>query len=374
MGKRTISVFYDGSFYNFKWLKVLLWSRDEFHRHGVAIDFISPAQYLPFEAGRDSLSGALARKRFDALFVAHHHSHFRGLGTLPPDDLAAVLKALKDRSNVLVWLDTADSTGTCQFDVLPIVDLYFKKQILKERSRYFSPIWAGRTFCEYYHSRYGVPDPQLSELEYQPLNAAYAHKIKVAWNVGAGDIFAPNKYRAYLRPQVYGLPTFVDPRASRSFAAHFRGSAWSTAAGWQRAKTRELLLRRDDLTHPDVGTKVSHAEYIAEIRHSRTVISPFGWGEICTRDFEAFAYGATLLKPSVEHMETFPNWYRAWDTYVPIDWDFEDFDHVLDGVRRRSDEYVRIAEAGQALYKNFLLGADGKKDLVVHVLTNLGWL
>lgn len=32
---------------------------------------------------------------------------------------------------MLVWLDTADSTGTCMFDVMPYVDLYFKKQLLK---------------------------------------------------------------------------------------------------------------------------------------------------------------------------------------------------------------------------------------------------
>lgn len=374
MGKRTISVFYDGSFYTFKWLKVLLWAKDEFRRHGVAVDFVSPAQYLPFEFGRDSLSGVLARKHFDTLFVAHHHSHFRGLGTLQPAELVTVLEALKARSNMVVWLDTADSTGTCQFEVLPIVDLYFKKQVLKEQSRYFSPIWAGRTFCEYYHPRYGVPDPQLSGLEYRTLDAAHAHKIKVAWNVGAGDIFGRNKCLSYLRPRVYGLPTFVPPRGSRSIGAHFRGSAWSTAAGWQRAKTRELLLRRGDVSHPDVGSKVSHAEYIAEIRNSRTVISPFGWGEICTRDFEAIAYGATLLKPSVEHMDTFPRWYRAWDTYVPIDWDFEDFDDVLDGIRRRPDEYLRIAENAQTMYGNFFLGTEGKRDLVTHVLTNLGWL
>lgn len=52
---------------------------------------------------------------------------------------------------MLVWLDTADSTGTCMFDVMPYVDLYFKKQLLKNTEDYCRDVYGTRTFCVWNH-------------------------------------------------------------------------------------------------------------------------------------------------------------------------------------------------------------------------------
>lgn len=41
-------------------------------------------------------------------------------------------------------------------DVMPNVDFYLKKQILKDRTRYFSPIWSNRIYGEYYHINLGM--------------------------------------------------------------------------------------------------------------------------------------------------------------------------------------------------------------------------
>ena len=49
------------------------------------------------------------------------------------------------------------------------------------------------------------------------------------------------------------------------------------------------------------------------------VLSPFGYGEICFRDFEAVLSGALLLKPDCGHLETWPDIYGE-GTYVPLDW------------------------------------------------------
>lgn len=372
MKYRRISILYDGSLYTFKWLKALLWARDTFKEAGIEIDFVNTLQYLPFKFNRSSLSGSIARKHFDILLVAHHHSHLYGLGGLSKDSLLDVLGRLRNQSDLLVWLDTADSTGTTKFDVLPHVDLYLKKQVLKSKERYLYPIWGGRPFCEYYHLKYGIEDPDISEDTYTAAQRGDLHKIQLSWNVGLADLFNSSKYATYARPHLFTLPRFTEAAEIRTFDLQYRGSAWSSAAGWQRTRARELVSMRHDLSYPAVDTKVPYTEYIAEVQKSRSVVSPFGWGEICGRDFEAFAYGATLLKPDMSHLETFPQWYRPYETYIPIDWDFSNFDDVLDAIRPRSADYLRIAQNGQDLYRSFLEGRPAKKLFVEHVLATLG--
>ena len=43
------------------------------------------------------------------------------------------------------------------------------------------------------------------------------------------------------------------------------------------------------------------------MRHSRICISPFGYGEICWRDFEAILCGCLVVKPDMSHVETNPS-------------------------------------------------------------------
>ena len=54
------------------------------------------------------------------------------------------------------------------------------------------------------------------------------------------------------------------------------------------------------------------------------MLSPFGWGELCLRDYEAVLGGALLLKPDMSHLETWPDVFVPHDTYAPFDWDATD--------------------------------------------------
>ena len=57
------------------------------------------------------------------------------------------------------------------------------------------------------------------------------------------------------------------------------------------------------------------------------MLSPFGWGEICYRDFESALYRNVLIKPSMEHLLTWPNIYQPF-TYFKLDWDFNNLDDL----------------------------------------------
>ena len=129
------------------------------------------------------------------------------------------------------------------------------------------------------------------------------------------------------------------------------------------------MIQCSHISHPDCTKQVPHDEYVLEMRRSKAILSPFGWGEICTRDFESFVYGATLLKPSMEHCITWPNVYQANKTYVPMKWDFSDFDEIMSKIG--SKEYTEIAQNGQQYYKSIRFSTNAKKMFAEHLVEEL---
>ena len=83
-----------------------------------------------------------------------------------------------------------------------------------------------------------------------------------------------------------------------------------------------------------------------EAAHSKIILSPFGWGELCLRDFEAVFNGALLLKPDMSHLETWPDIFVPGETYIPFGWDAEDL--VDQAERYLTDETARLAIARAA--------------------------
>jgi spore maturation protein CgeB len=76
---------------------------------------------------------------------------------------------------------------------------------------------------------------------------------------------------------------------------------------------------------------------------SKICISPFGYGEICWRDFEAILCGCLLIKPDMSHVETNPDIFMAGQTYVPVKWDFSDLEEKCAYYLAHDDERERIA-------------------------------
>ena len=78
--------------------------------------------------------------------------------------------------------------------------------------------------------------------------------------------------------------------------------------------------------------------------------APFGWGEIGVRDYEAFIYGGLLLKPSVDHMETWPDLFLSNSTYIPFKWDFSDIEEKINLVLENKNIFKQTSEEGQRKY------------------------
>lgn len=366
---RTITIFYDGSHYLYRWLKPMLAARKEFARLGYSIKFHDVLQYFPIlkNGEQRNIENALASKGDIALLAFHHSSSYFCLCT--SNKRKEILEKIHNNYNRVVWLDTADSTGCGMFDVLPYVDVYFKKQVYKDKSLYAKNLYGSRLFCDYYHNKLQKEDEDLVKRTYPLLDLQYVDKIQISWNVGLADLFAKG-YRLLIRPFGVENPDFVSPDSpNKNLDIHFRGSGWSPIAGYQRTKCKELINNLNTVTHPDVNTKVPYKEYIAEIKRAKAVLSPFGWGEICGRDFEAFAYGSTLIKPSMEHCDTYPNWYQPYKTYVPLDWDFSNFDDVVS--KLGSDLYRNIAQQGFEMFKFYKTSKDARLEFAKHVIKGI---
>jgi hypothetical protein len=109
------------------------------------------------------------------------------------------------------------------------------------------------------------------------------------------------------------------PNIHRAQTVCFRGSNKyiNKALSFQRLKTIEKIKAYGIETEP-----VKRKKYVNEIKNSKIGLSPFGAGEICFRDFEIILGGALLFKPSMNHLNTYPDIYIDNETYVSFKWDF----------------------------------------------------
>jgi hypothetical protein len=114
--------------------------------------------------------------------------------------------------------------------------------------------------------------------------------------------------------------------------------------------------------------KVSFKDYNNEIKNLVGVISPFGWGEVCFRDYEAVMNHTLLIKPSMAGIMTYPDIYIENETYIPLKWDFDDlnikadlfFDDILDA--------QRIVNTAKSVYRDQIAKLD---DRVAYLINKL---
>jgi hypothetical protein len=117
-------------------------------------------------------------------------------------------------------------------------------------------------------------------------------------------------------------------------------------------------------------TRVSIEDYYQEMRRSRICISPFGYGEICHRDFEAIICGCLLIKPDMSHVEANPDIFRPYQTYVPVQWDFADLVDKCSYYLNNDDECRRIADQAFGVLEQFYKGG-GMKGAILNQLQQL---
>ena len=81
------------------------------------------------------------------------------------------LKKIYFKNRNLYWFDTRDSAGTTQFEVLPFVKKYIKKQFYINKKIYTQELKGGRFYTDYYSRKYNLKD--AIEYDQETLNEKY---------------------------------------------------------------------------------------------------------------------------------------------------------------------------------------------------------
>lgn len=315
--------------------------------------------HLVFDEVRVSTPGNMSRDLYvgqpDLVFIQD-----RCLEGLQVRDRVEFLQAVRGKAKV-VLLDSHDSTYAGGFKLLPHVDLYVKKSLLKDANLYEHRYLDGRVHADYLIREGNL---QADFTGSRIPDRSYWSKIVLGWNIGTAEQlereFAEQNYRVF--PEKHRaidiqcrIATAKDPR--REWYVFHRESAMK--------RVRQL---RDDYTIIATDSATPRSEFLNELGNSKITVSPFGWGEICRRDFEAVICGSLLIKPSMDHLRTLPDIYASGRTYVSVRWDFADLVEkcvcFLEDEKRRQEivlnaatEYARFFSEGLFLGKvNEILG------------------
>ena len=267
------------------------------------------------------------------------------------DLLIEFLSEMKKSTTKIIWYDAADSTGSSDFSIIPYVDIFLKKQILKDRNYYTANdkslnlrLWMNNEIAN------------QSDYPFDFCPKDQIHKLKLGWNLGFNDYryfgYKMSRLSNYLNYNWYPLK-ITETAANRNLDLTFRGTIHSEINGKshiseQRNKVITLLNQLN--LNIASGASIPKKKYWKELRNAKLSISPFGWGEVCYRDFETFIAGAILIKPRMDHLETIPNCYFENQTYVPIAWDLNDLPEKLDHLITNYKQSQQIAINGQKTY------------------------
>lgn len=230
------------------------------------------------------------------------------------------------RIGCLDWFAPTDLRNAARMDV----DFYVKKHVLRDRGQYGRPTLGDTNLTDHYARRFDLADPERCF----PVSPGFLEKLVV----GPSFVTAPQLLPEFLKAM---------PRSDRRpIDLHARFEVSGTP--WYRAMRREADAAADSCTGLNVlrGSGVQQSQFLAEMRRAKICFSPFGYGEVCWRDYEAVLSGAVVLKPDMSHVETDPDIFVAWETYAPVAWDLSNFGEVLD--RLLSDSGLREAIARKA--------------------------
>lgn len=269
------------------------------------------------------------------------------------ENIESILRNLKKKVDLLLFFDQMDSPRLPKITILKIVDRYFKKQLLKDSSLYQENLYKNRLHFDYYARNYGLIK-NLPKKKGRTLDPKLEKKIGISWNWAYNDY----RHKNHLMQYLYNFTrknklNFTHPNKSRKYlvSANYNFYKHKTIVYFQREQLLKLLINMFKNNEIASLGRIPKKDYYNTQRDSRAVISPFGWGEICFRDFETFIAGAALIKPNMDHLITWPDLFIENKTYLPISWKIEEWENQIHEILSDERRLKKIAYSGQRAYK-----------------------
>lgn len=260
--------------------------------------------------------------------------------SIPQPDLLSLVSGLRDRNPKarLVYLDWFAPTDLRLAErMMPLVDLYVKKHLLRDRLAYGRETLGDTNLVDHYSRRFNLPETPVRFA----VPDGFFDKLLIGPSFLTADFM--------LRPFQGRLP----PEGPRPIDLHARLAVAGT--GWYSHMRGECVAAMEPLRDLALrtGTGIGHMAYLRELEQTKICFSPFGYGEVCWRDFEAVLKGAVLLKPDMSHIETDPDIFRPWETYAPLRWDMTDLEPVVRSLLADAPQRRRLAETAFGLLQDY---------------------
>lgn len=207
------------------------------------------------------------------------------------------------------------------------IQAYVKKQILRDLNSYGGVTLGDTNLTDFYARRFHIDLPEKRF----PVPEEFKRKLVMGWGF---------EYSSQI------LNILKQPWSFRGRSIDLQARIATEGTDWYSRMRQEAQAKAAEL---DGRFKVAHRgrlsnpQYLAELRNSKMCFSPFGYGEVCWRDFEAMSTGALLIKPDMSHLRLANDFFRAYETYVPLAWDLHDLAEKIDYYVQHPKERKTIA-------------------------------
>lgn len=221
---------------------------------------------------------------------------------------------------------------------------YVKKNLLKDFSQYNKPTYGDTNLANYYNSLLNLGQEKF----HFQLPEAFNHKVVVA----PGFITSPFMMNQALSS---GGSMTIKTMDVCSRLGGTRESGWY---GEMRRFANGKINELSDKYSIGNSGNLKFSQYFKELRESKITFSPFGYGEVCWRDYEAMLSGSLLLKPRMDHMFSEPDIFVEYETYIPLEWDFSDLDEKIERYINDDKERERICSNARRVLSSYVKNAN----------------
>ena len=288
------------------------------------------------------------------------------------------LKEINLKNNNLIWFDMRDSAGTTQFEVLPYVRKYVKRQLYKDQNFYKKHLYGGRYYTDFYNKNFGIIDEE--EYHYELLNDKYKEKIILGWNLGVFKYFNWidfNKYDLYLenlkflfniktnRDVLLPMRGYQSQKKEYEIFFHCNKNMKRNSVRFQRSKLYELL--QQNYKNFSENYRISIGDYYKKIINSKICVASIGWGEGSEREFIATTLGVPFLAPNMDHIDCWPNLYIENKTYISYDLDFKNLKDKIDNLLRDEPMQKELVQNAQEVLRD-IRNEKGKNYFIEKIL------
>ncbi|WP_347989157.1 glycosyltransferase [Methylomonas sp. AM2-LC] len=262
-----------------------------------------------------------------------------------PSEAERIVSSLSDMfpTQKIIYFDGDDDLCVQWPALLKYVTTYIKKHVFSDRSEYQRSFVGKSNLTDYVHHLHGVSFSENMIPNTLPVPVEYQNKVILGYNIAMDAKIEELSDMTSNRSLETARPYDIACRASIP-------SDWT----YQLRNVTPLLegmKNRYQILAP--VERVSQAKYYEEMLFSKIYISPFGYGEICWRDFEAVLCGCLLIKPDMSHIKTNPDIFQAGITYIPIRWDFSDLEDKCAYYLDHENERKQIVSNARAVLTEF---------------------